>query len=136
LTTSSPQLETRVIEILDAIREVLNRLATLEEKTIWHNNIMSELSSGQKEMDKRVSDLYQDRGRIALLERELQYLTGDLAKQSKQVEVLTGFVQELTTSDKIQGRTFGFIEKSAGSFILALISAGAGAIIFKLFGAN
>jgi DNA repair exonuclease SbcCD ATPase subunit len=134
LTTSSPQLENRVIEILDAIREVLNRLATLEEKTVWHNNYMNQLSNGQKEMADRISDLAQDRGRIALLEREVQYLTGDVNKQAKQLETLTGLVQELTTNDKMQGKTTGFIEKFASSFILALGSAGAGAGAIKFFG--
>lgn len=134
MTTSSPQLETRVIEILDAIREVLNRLATLEEKTVWHNNFMNDLSKGQKEMSDRITDLAQDRSRIAMLEREIQYLTGDLNKQSKHVETLTGLVHELTTSDKLQGKTVGFIENSATTFLLAIVSAGAGAICLKLFG--
>lgn len=134
MTTSSPQLETRVIEILDAIREVLNRLATLEEKTVWHNSFMNDLSKGQKEMSDRITDLTQDRGRIAMLERELQYLTGDLTKQSKQVETLTGLVQELSTSDRLQGKTVGFIEKSATTFLLAAVSAGAGALFLKLIG--
>ena len=134
MTTSTPQLENRVIEILDAIREVLNRLATLEEKTVWHNSFMNDLSKGQKEMSDRVTDLAQDRGRIALLERELQYLTGDLTKQSKQVDTLTGLVHELTTSDKLQGKTVGLIENSATTFLLAIVSAGAGAICLKIFG--
>lgn len=134
MTTSSPQLENRVIEILDAIREVLNRLATLEEKTVWHNNYMNELSKGQKEMADRISDLAQDRGRIALLEREIQYLTGDVNKQAKQLETLTGLVQELSTSDKMQSKTTGFIEKFASSIILALGAAGAGAGVTKFFG--
>lgn len=134
MTTTSPQLENRVIEILDAIREVLNRLATLEEKTVWHNNYMNQLSSGQKEMADRISDLAQDRGRIALLEREVLYLTGDVNKQAKQLETLTGLVQELSTSDKMQGKTTGFIEKFASSFMLALGAAGAGAGAAKFFG--
>ncbi len=134
MTTSSPQLENRVIEILDAIREVLNRLATLEEKTVWHNNYMNQLSNGQKEMADRISDLAQDRGRIALLEREVQYLTGDVNKQAKQLETLTGLVQELSSNDKMQGKTTGFIEKFASAFILALGAAGAGAGATKFFG--
>lgn len=134
MTTSSPQLETRVIEILDAIREVLNRLATLEEKTVWHNNYMNQLSQGQKEMADRISDLAQDRGRIALLEREVQYLTGDVNKQAKQLETLTNLVTELSTNDKMQGKTTGFIEKFAGYIVLALGGAGAGAGVSKFFG--
>lgn len=134
MTTSSPQLENRVIEILDAIREVLNRLATLEEKTVWHNNYMNQLSNGQKEMADRISDLAQDRGRIALLEREVQYLTGDVNKQAKQLETLTALVHELSSNDKMQGKTTGFIEKFASTAILAMASAGAGAGILKFFG--
>ena len=38
------------LEVLDAIREVLNRLATLEEKTGWHNQVMTDLGRGQKEL--------------------------------------------------------------------------------------
>lgn len=134
MTTSSTQLENRVVEILDAIREVLNRLATLEEKTAWHNNYMDKLSNGQKEMADRISDLAQDRGRIALLEREVQYLTGDVAKQGKRIEDLTNLIAELNVSDKMQGKTTGFIEKFASTIILALGSAGAGAAALKLFG--
>lgn len=134
MTTSSPQLENRVIEILDAIREVLNRLATLEEKTVWHNNYMNQLSNGQKEMADRISDLAQDRGRIALLEREVQYLTGDVNKQAKQLETLTALVTELSANDKVQGKTTGFIEKFASTVIISLGSAGAGAGILKFFG--
>ena len=69
LTTSSPQLENRVVEILDAIREVLSRLATLEEKTVWHNATMDKLSVGQKEMADRISDLAQEIGRASCRER-------------------------------------------------------------------
>lgn len=134
MTTQIPQLENRVIEILDAIREVLNRLATLEEKTVWHNAYMNELSKGQKEMADRISDLAQDRGRIALLEREVQYLTGDVNKQAKQLETLTSVVQELSSNDKMQSRTTGFIEKFASTIILSLGSAGAGAGLLKYFG--
>ena len=134
MTTSSPQLENRVVEILDAIREVLNRLATLEEKTVWHNNYMNQLSHGQKEMADRISDLAEDRGRIALLEREVQYLTGDVNKQAKQLESLTHMVQELSSNDKMQGKTTNFIEKIASTFVIALCSAGAGAGALKFFG--
>lgn len=134
MTTTSPQLENRVIEILDAIREVLNRLATLEEKTVWHNNYMNQLSNGQKEMADRISDLAQDRGRIALLEREVQYLTGDVNKQAKQLETLTTLVQELSANDRSQGKTTGFIEKFASAIAIAVGSAGAGAGLLKAFG--
>ena len=134
MTTSSPQLENRVIEILDAIREVLNRLATLEEKTVWHNNYMNKLSDGQKEMADRIAELSEDRGRIALLERDVQYLTGDVNKQAKRIEDLTTLVGELSISDKMQGKTTSFLEKFASTFILAIGSAGAGAMALKFFG--
>lgn len=134
MTDSSPQLENRVLEILEAIREVLSRLATLEEKTVWHNNFMNQLNNGQKEMADRISDLAQDRGRIALLERDVQYLTGDVNKQAKQIESLLTAVNELRSSDSAQGKTVGFLEKFASTIILAIGAAGAGSALTKFFG--
>lgn len=127
-------LENRIVEILDAIREVLNRLATLEEKTVWHNTALTQLNSGQKEMWDKITDHEKDRGRIALLEREIQYLSGDLSKQTKQVEVLSSIVGELQKSDSIQGKTVGFIESMGSQFVLTIVGAIAGAILMKLVG--
>lgn len=126
--------DNRVIEILEAIREVLSRLATLEEKTLWHNSMMNKIADVQNRMSDRLSDHEKDRGRIALLERDLQYLTGELGKNSKQLEVLSGIVSEIKISDLSQGKTVGFIERAGGTFLMAIISAGAGALIMKLIG--
>lgn len=134
-TPVNTHLETRIVEILEAIREVLNRLATLEEKTVWHNNFMNQLSTGQKEISDRLTEHDKDRARIALLERDLQYLTGDVSKIAKQTEILTGIVSELQRTDSAQNKTVGFIEKASSQFILALLGAGAGAIAMKLIGA-
>lgn len=128
------QLETRVIEVLDAIREVINRLATLEEKTVWHNNVMNQLSSNLKETADRVSDHDRDRGRIALLERDFQYLSGEVSKISKQTEVITGITAELQRSDFAQTKSVGFIENFGSQVVLAFLSAGGGAVAMKLLG--
>lgn len=127
-------LENRVIEVLDAIREVLNRLATLEEKTGWHNQVMTDLGRGQKELVDRVSSLELDKSRVALLERDLQYITGEVSKSAKQVELLTAIVHEIQLSDKSQGKTVGLIENLSSSFLIALVGAAAGAVSLKIFG--
>ena len=132
--TNPPQIETRVVEILEAIREVLNRLATLEEKTVWHNNFLNQLSAGQKEISNRVMAHEQDRGRIALLERDLQYLTGEVSKISKQAEVLTEIAAELQRNDTANSRTVGLIENFGAQLLVALLSAGGGAIAMKVIG--
>lgn len=131
---ANTQIESRIVEILDAIREVLNRLATLEEKTVWHNNFMNQLSTGQKEISDRLTEHDKDRGRIALLERDLQYLSGDVSKLHKQTEVLSGIVIELQRTDSAQNKTVGFIERMGSQLIVAILSAGGGAIAMKLIG--
>ncbi len=133
MTTASPQLENKVIEILEAIREVLNRLATLEEKTVWHNAVMTQLTQGQKEMADRISSLVEDRGRIALLEREVQYLTGDMQKQSRQVDTLSALVNELSVSGKANSKTVTFMEKVGSTLITAALAAMAGALAVRTF---
>lgn len=134
MTTPANPLENRIVEILEAIREVLSRLATLEEKTVWHQQFMTQLGSSQKEISDRIASLDMDRGRIALLERDVQYLTGDVSKQSKQLEVLTVIVRDMQTNDKLQGKTVNFIEGASSHFALALLGAGAGALALKLLG--
>lgn len=131
---SSGQLESRIVEILDAIREVLNRLATLEEKTIWHHQIMNQLNSDQRCISDKIAEHEKDRGRIALVERELQYITGDISKQSKQLEVITSVVSDLQKADSAQGKTVGFIEKAGSQFVMAIIGVAAGAVVMKLVG--
>lgn len=127
-------LENRVLEVLEAIREVLSRLATLEEKTVWHNLSMNKLAEVQSKMSDRLSDHEKDQGRIALLERDMQYISGELSKCSKQLEVLTGVLAEIQRNDMSQGKTVGFIEKAGAQFIMAIICAGGGAVAMKLIG--
>lgn len=131
----STVLDNRMVEILESIREVLSRLATLEEKTQWHNDKMKDLSDIQLRMADKLSDHEKDRSRIALLERDLQYLSGEVSKNAKSVEVLTGIVSEILRNDATQGKTVGFIERAGSTFILAILSAGGGALAMKILGA-
>lgn len=131
---SDSMLENRIIEILEEIREVLGRLATLEEKTIWHSTGLNRLGEAQKEMAGKIAEQEKDRSRLALLERELQYVQGELSKNSKQLEILTGIVAEMQRTGASQGKTVGFIERAGAQFILAILSAGGGALVMKLIG--